>query len=257
MKSLRIEMISVVVAFVAMMAAAPNLHAQERAWEFEVGIYGWLPTINGELNYNIPDLPDEIKVDPGTLLDNLQFTVMTAFAARYDKWSGFVDVIYLNEAKSTDTPVDVGGGVNLEAAFKLKSVILNPGVGYEVARKGGTHVSVLLGARYFYANTSLALVASGPLTADTTVEQSTHIWNGVIGANGRLQIGERWFLPYHLDLGTGGSDFTWQGVAGISYNWNWGAVVLAYRYLSFDQGSDSAVRSLSFGGPELGVGFRF
>jgi hypothetical protein len=249
--------IPLLLAFLAITFFAPNAVAQSHEWQFEAGIYGWLPTINGELSYYVPELGDKIKVDPGTLLDNLQFTAMIAAAANYHKWSVFADFIYLNEAKKTSTQLDVGGGLQLEADFKLKSVILNPGVAYRVAGHTNTSLSVLVGARYFYANTSLGLKASGPLTADTTVEQSTHVWNVVAGASGRIGLSKWWFIPYHLDIGTGASDFTWQGVGGISYNWKWGGVVLAYRYLSFDQGSDEQVRKLSFGGPELGVGFRF
>ena len=64
-------------------------------------------------------------------------------------------------------------------------------------------------------------------------------------------------MPYHLDLGTGDSDFTWQGYAGIGHQWRWGSLVLGYRYLDFDQGDDSEVRGLTMAGAELGVSFRF
>ena len=46
-------------------------------------------------------------------------------------------------------------------------------------------------------------------------------------------------------------------MAAIGYDFKWGGPVLGYRHLSFDQGDDSEVNKLSFGGPELGIYFRF
>ncbi|MGD8699929.1 MAG: hypothetical protein PVJ43_11595 [Gemmatimonadales bacterium] len=250
--------VTVVPAIVVMMGFASNVSAQERDWRFGAGIYGWLPTINGKLAYDVPDFGDQIEVDPGTLIDNLQFTIMAAAAVHHKKWSLAADVIYLKEAKNTSAQLDVGVPVTLDAAFKLKSWIVTPGVAYEAVRStGGSSLAVQLGARYFYANTSLSLAAGAPIDADTTVEQSTHVWNGIVGVRGRLALSRHFYIPYYVDIGTGESDFTWQGLASITYDFRWGAVGLGYRYLSFDQGNEGTVRKLSFGGPELGVGFRF
>ena len=43
----------------------------------------------------------------------------------------------------------------------------------------------------------------------STVKPSA--WDGVIGARGRIKLGDgHWFAPYYLDLGAGQSDLTWQ-----------------------------------------------
>ncbi len=116
---------------------------------------------------------------------------------------------------------------------------------------------MLAGARYFNAETDLSLKASGPFAADENASSSTTIWNGIIGVEGRIALGKRWYVPYYLDIGTGDSDFTWQGVAGINYEWHWGGLALTYRYLDFDQGDAVPLKSMSMAGPEIGIYFNF
>lgn len=248
----------IVIAILATFVLVPCASAQNKDTEFSLAIYGWLPTIKGTLAFDVPGLGDTIEVDPGTLIDNLKFTAQGALAVRYGKWSVLADVIYLKEAKSEDALLDIGSGINLSATFKLRSWITSFGGAYEVARsQGGTTLDLLAGARYFYVNQSLSLKADGPLMTDEMVEKSSSVWNGFVGVKGRLALSKHWFIPTHLDIGLGGSDFMWQGMAGISYDFRWGAIVLAYRYLEFNQGDDSLVRKLSFGGAKLGAIFRF
>ena len=251
---------SLVIAIVLMSAGAPDVSAQQKTsggWDFDLAIYGWLPTIEGKLAYEIPDLGNTIEVDPGTLIDNLQFTAMIGFAANHGKWSILGDVIYLKEAATRNELLDIGSGVNLRADFEMKAWLLGLGGAYEVASNRRSSLGVLVGVRYFSTDSNLSLRADGPLESDVSLGSSESLWNGVVGVRGRLGLSDHWFVPYHLDLGTGDSDFTWQGYAGIGHQWRWGSLVLGYRYLDFDQGDGSVVRSLTMAGAELGVAFRF
>ena len=44
-------------------------------------------------------------------------------------------------------------------------------------------------------------------------------WDAIVGVKGRYSFGtdREWFIPYYIDIGTGQSRFTWQGIAGIGY----------------------------------------
>jgi len=66
-----------------------------------------------------------------------------------------------------------------------------------------------------------------------------------------------WFVPYHLDAGTGDSRLTWQGVLGVGHSFKGGEIIFAYRYLSYEQDGNGLIEELSFGGFGLGVNFRF
>jgi len=76
---------------------------------------------------------------------------------------------------------------------------------------------------------------------------------------GRFAFGSdrKWAVPYYLDVGTGDSDFTWQGVLGLSYGFHWGDVSLVWRYLSYDLKSNAAIADMNFSGPALGATFRW
>ena len=66
-----------------------------------------------------------------------------------------------------------------------------------------------------------------------------------------------WYSPYYLDIGTGSSNLTWQGLFGIAYAFKWGDVVFAYRNLYYDQSNDELLQNFRFSGPALGATFRF
>jgi len=76
---------------------------------------------------------------------------------------------------------------------------------------------------------------------------------------GRFSFGpdNAWFVPYYLDIGNGESDFTLQAIAGIGYAFKWGEAVAAWRYLSYDLGSNKAIADVNFSGPVVGVTFRW
>ena len=60
-------------------------------------------------------------------------------------------------------------------------------------------------------------------------------------------------MPFYLDVGTGQTELTWQGVAGIGYSFRWGDVVGVYRYLAWNGKSGKPLQDLNLGGPMVGV----
>jgi hypothetical protein len=96
-----------------------------------------------------------------------------------------------------------------------------------------------------------------PTLPTARLSKSTNLLDGIIGVKGQVQLGGDWFAPYYLDIGTGDTEFTWQALAGVGYRWDWGDLILAYRHLSYDMGSDKLLQNTDFSGPALGVVFRF
>ncbi|HEY3179899.1 MAG TPA: hypothetical protein VGL25_13565 [Casimicrobiaceae bacterium] len=84
-------------------------------------------------------------------------------------------------------------------------------------------------------------------------------WDGVAGVKGRLNFGanREWFVPYYVGVGTGDSDLTWQGIAGIGYAFKWGEIIAAWRYLKYDFKSSQKLENLTFNGPAVGVAFHW
>jgi hypothetical protein len=43
---------------------------------------------------------------------------------------------------------------------------------------------------------------------------------------GYFMLGDNWYIPYYADIGTGGSDLTWQLFGAIGYRFSWGDIRL-------------------------------
>ena len=84
------------VSFIILVAFLPvSVTAQDEAakedFDFFVSLYGWMPNI-----YADSATGSESEIDLGTILDNLQFMVMTVVGVKKDKWTFQTDVIYLD-----------------------------------------------------------------------------------------------------------------------------------------------------------------
>jgi hypothetical protein len=244
----------------AMPVGAADASTTDR-WNFDLSVYGWLPTIEGKLNYDIPGSGDTLEVDLGTIINDLQLTGMLAFGARRNRWSAFADVIYLDLADGEDSsvPLSIGSGLMLDvgAQLEVKTWVTTIAGGYDFVQTERAELGVLFGLRYFSMDTDLSIQVTGPLPPQLPTDQyaqGVNLWDGIVGLKGHY--GRKWYVPYYLDLGTGSSEFTWQAMTGFGYRWHWGSVFLVYRYLSYDEGDEKFVRDLSIAGPALGVSIR-
>jgi hypothetical protein len=145
-----------------------------------------------------------------------------------------------------DTTVASGEKLNVE----LTGWIVTPVVGYNLVASERFKLNVVGGARYLYLDTDIEL---GSLRDD----DSGSVWDGIVGVRGNVDLTDKWYLPYHLDIGTGDSDFTWQGLGGIGYRFKWFDVIGAYRYLSWDFDSGAQLDDLDLHGPFVGFKFVF
>jgi hypothetical protein len=228
-------------------------------WQFSAAIYLWGADINGQTNRG-----SEVEVEIGDLIDNLEMAFMGAFEARKNKWAFLTDVIYLDLAvdKTVDLSIPVGPiqvPVTTSVSLDVESWVLHFAGGYNLYTKGKTRLDLIGGARYLDLDQemSLTLQSLGP-GQSRTVSESLTAWDAIIGLKGNAALGERWFLPYYLDVGAGDSKFTWQATAGIGYRA--GRVVdlvLVYRHLEWDIDSAPIVDDINFSGPTLGVIFRW
>lgn len=265
MSIFRVCLKPVVVGVVLLIVSPFVAHAAEadtQDWQFGVMLYGWLPSVTGDLSYSLPPGSggDSVSVDAGDILDALQMTFMASFEARKGPWLGYTDLIYLDLAgdKSRSTSLTSGATRELfDADLELTGWLWTVAGGYTAWRKEGSHLDLLAGLRLLSLETDVKLTGSGPLQRELKLSESQDLWDGIVGVKGRLAIADHWFLPYYADVGTGDTELTWQVAAGIAYAFRWGDVSLMYRYLQYDQGGDKLLQDLAFGGGMLGVTFRF
>lgn len=247
-----------------LMAASTTVGASEGSasdWQYGLMIYGWLPSISGDLNYDLPDSGgDSVSVDASNILDALKMTFMGSFEARKGPWSGFTDVIYLDLGDDKSKSVSVPNGSThtlFDADMELTGWLWTLGGAYTVWQNQKSHLDLLAGARLLSLDTEVELTGGGPGQRDRTLSESEDLWDAIVGVKGRLNLQDRWFMPYYADVGTGDTDLTWQVMAGVGYAFDWGEVMLNYRYLEYDQGDDKLLQDLGFGGAMLGVGWHF
>jgi hypothetical protein len=260
-------------ALVASMAA--NAQESSGEWKFSLMPYMWLPTIKTTLDFGpvaASRLESEISMAPNEWLPHLKMGGLLAGEARYGKWLMAGDYVYMNlggSSSKTNTS-NLGSGpvqiVDLGSDTSLKSTIWSIVGGYSVVSAPAATVDLIAGVRYLSlkANTdwNLNVDVTGPnggsviLPRSGSVRKSGNATTGIVGAKGRVKLGEsNWFVPFYVDVGGDGSVTTWQAAAGVGYAYSWGDVRLDYRYMAFD--GDKLIQALDMGGLALGVNFVF
>jgi len=271
-------------ALLAVLALSTPAFAEEappaEKWTFAVRPYLWVPGISGTMKYDVPPTGDgAASVDFTTyVLENLNFMLMLTAEARKGDWSVLTDVVYLDivpeDSKVSSVaftgpggPVEISVGADLGTKVKLRGVLWELAGTYTVVRGRNSSLDLLAGVRYLGIEVetdwqlSGSIAGPGPgqsFAGSGSVSNRVDLLDGIVGVRGRVGLGDsRWGIPYYLDVGTGDSALTWQGVAGIEYRYDWGDLQLMYRYTYYDMKSDKLLQNASLDGPAFGVNFRF
>jgi len=203
------------------------------------------------------------------LIDHLKMTFMGAFDAHRGRWGFFTDVLYLDIGRRNTNIHDftIGGtgipaGTTSDVSIDMKSWIVNAVGEYRVLGQGDGALDVIAGARYLYLKERLEWNFTGSIgtlpeaARSGNVEITNSIVDAIVGVKGQVQGDGGWRMPYYIDIGTGGAQFTWQGTIGLAYQFHWGQVSLLYRYIYFRFDSNS-LKDLTIAGPLVGATFRW
>ncbi|MDH4109732.1 MAG: hypothetical protein OEW35_15680 [Gammaproteobacteria bacterium] len=276
---------SVLAILIAWLPAAVLAEDGTNEWQFTVTPYLWLPTIEGTLNYELPPGGGgnpSVGVGPTDWLDLLNFAALVNGSARKGKYSISSDLVYLSMSRNGDGrvvsvegtipgpgPIEIPVGVELalDSRTDLDGLQWSVDLGYELLRTDRSLLDVFVGARYFDLDVSTRWSLSASITlpdgtvvlpADGTVSNGTALWDAIIGVRGQIGLGEsRWSFPYRLDLGTGDSESTLNVAVGLSRQFGWGELLIAYRHLEYDEGPDGLLEGFSFSGPAVGARWTF
>ena len=258
--------------------AAAAIDPYDGNWHFNLTPYVWLPNVNGSTDLPVNSLTNRQDVPLGTVrasaemgpndyLQNLQGAIMLTGEARKGAWSVFTDIIYMDFGNQ-DTHVrsltgSDGRALNtfgVKTDTELSGTVWTLAGAYSVFHRSDSHLDVLAGFRYVGIDSSLKLNFNGNLdildvSRKTSGDQEA--WDGIVGFKGEVRFGDgqRWYVPYYADIGTGDSNWTWQALVGIGYAFDWGDINLSLRNLSYDFDKHDA--HLRFTGPALGVSFHW
>lgn len=251
----------------------------------ELTPYLWLPTLDSTFQYPVRGggtADTTVSSSPGEYLTHLNFAAMLAGEVRYERFALLTDIMYVNANAASSrlrsfnfglSHIPVDRTVDTTTSARLQTTVWTLAGGYALAEGRWGNIDILAGFRMLAANQttnftlsaaitrpdgSIALGRTGSLSAGST------LWNAIGGIRGRIHVAEAdWFgggriiLPFYFDVGTGGSDVTWQAFGGIGYQTQRVGLSIGYRYLSFQQSGGAVVQRLAMGGPILTVSFRF
>ena len=256
----------------ALCGATPPAQAQATPDEtrFRVTVYGWFPGLSGTTEFPTGAGGPSISVNAKDLTDRSENGVHGHFEVQSGKWGGLVDWVYsdVGSDKTGTRDFSIQGqplpaGLTANLSLDVKSNILTLAGTYSLIEKAAYSTSLVFGTRMLDMDQTLvwSFVGRGPLGIGPTgvSNVSATNWDAIIGARGRARFGDglRWFVPYHLDIGTGNSKFTWQAILGFGYSFGWGDVGVVWRYLDYEFKSGEPVQSMTFNGVAVGVSFKF
>lgn len=246
-------------------------------WQFHVTPYLWFPAVDSSADVTLSRLstaegttvgPISLSADltPDDYLSNLDMAFMGMAEARKGPWSIYTDLLYTSfgnedtKVRNVSGPADV---LRTEIASKartdLSTTVWTLAFGYRAVERDDFELDLMAGTRYLTMDSDLELTvqgADGRFFRQRKVSLDQDVWDGIVGLRGQILFpGTDWFAPYYADVGTGGSNWTWQAMVGVGYRLNWGEVTLAYRALGYEL--DNNDTDLTLYGPGLGVGFRW
>lgn len=240
-------------------ATAPA-HAQDAPsqevgdWTFQLAPYMWGAGQTGTVRVgNLQNV--EVNAHFSDVLKHLKFGAMTAFEARRGPWAILADGFYVKVGTTSDPLL---GGYLGTARLGGETTILQLAGAYRVTEDSKVALDVLAGVRYTNLSSKLDLSQSALLP--NGAHASTHYdWtDGLVGLRVLYRIDPAWTLMGYVDVGAGGTKFSWQAVAGAKYSMtNSTDLAFGYRSLSQDYSSTGFHYNVRTAGPYLGVIFRF
>ncbi len=246
-----------VATVVALVTTTGTATAQDAQWR--IAPYAWIAGLDGRIAVGNGGgggggLGDRLDALFGQLSSNMGLGGAMLYADwRGGRWSAFGDWTYVKVDSDASFSRDVlYDGVEAE----VKGNVIQAAVGHAVYGGARSYVDAFAGVRFYHLDGTVKL-RGGRLLDDRTVSQSKAWADGVIGLRWHAMLGEHWEFGAYGDVGTGGSDFTWQVLGSVGYRFSWGSIIGGWRHLDVDYDKDKLRIDAAITGPFVGVAFRF
>ena len=243
--------------------AQPTAAATGPGWTFDTTLYLWGAAMDGSVRAG--ELPKtSVDASFSDTLKHLEGGFMGAFEARNGRWGYIFDVIYMKlEASGAATrsgPGPIGATATANAELEITQTAYAAALAYRIGSPRQP-LDVIGGVRYMKLAAEADIDASLFGQAGTTTRRASESWwDPYIGLRTQLPLAERWSVVAYADVGGFGvgSDFTWQALLGVDYEFSKTIVGKAgYRMLGVDYDKNGFAYDMFYSGLYLGAGFRF
>jgi hypothetical protein len=240
--------------------APPPSVPVDSGWTFTIAPYLWMAGLNGDVGLFGRE-PVPVDQSFGDILDDLEFSGMVVAELHNGTWGVFADVIYVKTSADSEITRTIGGvPVELNAGLDTESLTATLMGEYRVLSNEHSTVDLMAGARIWSVDNEISatLAAGGATVADFSGSDGDTWVDAIVGAKARINLDAKWYLNGWGMIGGGGSDLTWDVLAGIGYQWNDRlSTTFGYRALGVDYEEDGFVYDVVQHGPVLGVVVRF
>lgn len=193
------------------------------------------------------------------ILKSLDFGFMTAVEARKERWGILVDAMYMNVSDSATASRD-DIGLSVSGSLRNRQSMLAGAVAYRVI-EGGVPLDVVGGLRYNRIDADASIDGALYSISGMVKQSGNKDWiDPYVGLRVQIPINEKWTSVGYIDVGGFGvgSDFTWQGLAGLKYAYSKDVTAnFGYRYMKIDYDKNGFRYDMANDGLYVGVGIRF
>lgn len=239
--------------FLLLLAGVPGWAAAAADDGFHLTPYLWYAGFEGSLGTDATDAGGGASVDFGKLWDNMSLAgAMLNASWRRDRWTAFGDWTYARV--ESDSPTS-RGQLYAGAHAEVRGNIMQAFAGWDALPSATGHLDLFAGLRYYDVDLKLHLEGAALQNLDATGDAQW--WDAVAGVRFLQHFAGRWQAYGQADVGAGGSEPAWELIASVGYDFDWGALLGGWRYLSSDYRDDSLEFDARLTGPFLGASFRF
>ena len=239
------------VVLASLVLAGPALGANDDEWQ--IAPYVWIASFDGTVGGvgGNADTGNEARFQHPWENTGLAGAMMN-LNWRRDRWTAFGDWTYANVSSESPTRVPA---LYDSVEAQIKGHVVQVFGGYDVLPRGQSHLDLFAGARYY--NLDLSIDFSGDAAASRELNGEQDWFDAVGGVRWTTRLAQHWRGYLLGDVGTGGSNLSWQAIGGVGYDFSWGALFGGWRYLHVDYDSGSYTLDAALTGPFLGAAFQF
>jgi hypothetical protein len=244
--------VTVRLALVALAAATLSAPAQAAAGELNFTPYVWVPGIHGSMGTPGGDsgLGDRVTLEfaPEYRIGG----AMLNFSWREARFTAFGDWTYANVRATTPSPY---GALYSDVEGQIIGNIGQLFAGYLLLDHAGMKLDGYVGGRVYGITGRLGLGAGLAPEVDLS---STEVWvDAAVGLRFNAVVWRGLVAHVRGDVGSGGSNLTWQAYGAMGWQFGWGALLAGWRHLYIDKGEGDLRMKLALSGPVLGANFTF